>query len=293
MKRNAVSNPLKEADFKALILSLAKKFNPLQIICFNRRFSSAEINGCFIDPSVVQIGHYALLMVTESQIRIDYEVQDYANAHYKQGTVTILCHNRAAIEDAIKANSRFFIGVFTNGELLYSQNGLPEFNFNTPFIPLEAAQGAQKHFNHRLPLAEGFLQGAAQCLSTNQHKVGLFMLHQAMEQGCIALIRVHIAYRLEMHNLHRLLRLSLCFSEKPYRLFVTGMANDERLFDMLIKSYSQARYKDDFSVDKQDAEQLYDRVSAFLTLVRKMCESKITELQQQADVYENALLKEA
>lgn len=293
MKRNNVSSPLNEAHFKELILLLAKKFNPLQIICFNRRFSSAEINGCFIDESLVQSGYYALLMVTESTMRIDSEVQDYANAHYKQGTVTILCHNRVAIEEAIKANSRFFIGVYTKGELLYSQNGLPEFDFDTSFMPVEAAEGAKKHFNHRLPLAEGFLNGAAQCLLKDQHKVCVFMLHQAMEQCCIALIRVHIAYRLEMHNLHRLLRLSLCFSEQPYKLFVTGKTSDERLFDLLIKSYSQARYKDSFSVDKQDAELLYDRVSAFLILAKGMCESKITELQQQAELYENALLKEA
>lgn len=293
MKLNSVSNPLNEPHFKELILLLTKKFDPLQIICFGRRFSSAEINGCFINRSLVQTGHYALLMVTESPIRIDYEVQDYANAHYKQGTVTILCHNRAAIEEAIKANSRFFIGVYSVGELLYSQNGLPEFDFNTPFVPLEAAERAKAHFNHRLPLAEGFLQCAEQSLLKDQHKVCVFTLHQAMEQACIALIRVHIAYRLEMHNLHRLIRLSLCFSERAYQHFVTGKANDERLFNLLIKSYSQARYKDSFFVEKQDAELLYHRISAFLTLVREMCESKIIELQQQAELYENALLKEA
>ncbi|WP_316816706.1 HEPN domain-containing protein [Pedobacter nyackensis] len=263
MKRSSISNPLNEPHFKDLILLLAKKFDPLQIICFSRRFSSVEINGSFIDSSLVQSGHYALLMVTESQIRIDYEVQDYVNAHYKQGTITILCHNRATIEEAIKANSRFFMSVYTEGELLYSQNGLPEFDFNARFVPLQAAEGAQNHFDHRLPLAEAFLQGAAECLLKDQHKVCVFMLHQAMEQACIALIRVHIAYRLEMHNLHRLLRLSLCFSDRPYKLFVTGMANDERLFDILMKSYSQARYKDSFSVEKQDARLLYDRVSAF------------------------------
>ncbi len=287
------SNPLNEVHFRELILLLAEKFDPIQIICFSRRFSSAEINGCFINSSLIQNGHYALLMVTEGQNRIDSEVQDYANAHYKQGTVTILCHSRATIEEAIKANSRFFIGVYTKGELLYSQNGLPEFCFDAPFVSFEAADAAKKHFNQRLPLAEGFLHGAAQCLSKDQDKVCVFMLHQVMEQACIALIRVHIAYRLEMHNLHRLLRLSLCFSDRPYKVFVTGIADDERLFDILIKSYSQARYKDSFSVDKQDAELLYDRVSTFLTLVREMCESKIAELQQEADLYENALLKEA
>ena len=292
MKRNCVSKPLNEVHFKELILSLAKKFDPLQIICFSRRFSSAEISGCFIGESLVQSGHYALLMVTESQIRFDHEVQDYVNAHYKQGTVTILCHSKASIEEAIKANSRFFIGVYTSGELLYSQNGLPEFDFEPSFIPLDVAECAQKHFTHRLPLAEGFLHGAVQCLLKDQHKVCVFMLHQAMEQACIALIRVHIAYRLEMHNLHRLLRLSLCFSEKPYGFFVTGNVNDDRLFDMLIKSYSQARYKDSFSVDKQDAGLLYDRVSTFLTLAREMCEIKIAELQQQGEAYENALLNE-
>ncbi|WP_285059812.1 HEPN domain-containing protein [Pedobacter ginsengisoli] len=288
MKQNSVSNPLHETHFKELILSLAKKFEPLQIICFNRRFSSSEVNGCFVNTTSDRSGHYALLMVTEGAMRIDHEVQDYTNTHYRQGTVTILCHSKDAVTESIKANSRFFMGVYTTGQLLYSHNGLQEFDFNTSFIPLQAAEKAQKHFDRRLPLADGFLQGAAGCLAKCQYKVCVFMLHQAMEQCCIALIRVHIAYRLEMHNLHRLLRLSLWFSEIPYKMFVTGRNDDERLFDVLIKSYSQARYKDDFSVDGQDAEELYDRVSAFLTATREMCKSKIVALNEEADLYKQS-----
>jgi HEPN domain-containing protein len=165
-----------------------------------------------------------------------------------------------------------------------------EVGFNTSFIPLVAAEKAQKHLDHWLPLAEGFLQGAAECLAKCQYKVCMFMLHQAMEQCCIGLIRVHIAYRLEMHNLHRLLRLSLCFSDITYKMFVTGKSDDDRLFEVLIKSYSQARYKDDFSVDGHDAEKLYDRVSTILMVVLEMCKIKITALNYEADLYKNSLV---
>jgi len=149
------------------------------------------------------------------------------------------------------------------------------------FDPHLAAAKAQKHFEYRIALADGFLQGAAECFANRQYNVSTFMLHQVAEQCCIALLHVYLDYRLHIHNLNRALRLCGCFSDRPLKLFASGGLNDHRLLDLLIKSYSHSRYKDDFVVAQEDAEKLYGRVCSFVALTREMCIDKIEFLKTE------------
>lgn len=281
-----------EADhavhFREFIQRLAQKFEPLQIFSFSKNTCTQNKQGCFNESPVSFKCDYCLLVVTETATRIDYEMQDFANTYYRHGTITLICHGRQSVMDAVQHNSRFFISVLTTGKLLYSNDGLLDGDLKPSYIPTKGAVKALKHYNHRMPLANGFLMCASECLEKEQFGICAFMLHQAVEQACICLVRVHIAYRSEFHNLYRLLRLCQCFSEKPFQLFLST-SEDERLFDIMAKSYSGSRYKDDFSVSWQDAESLYQRVASFLLLVKKMCDDKIELLDQEGALY--AVLK--
>jgi HEPN domain-containing protein len=270
--------------FDLLIRSIANKFEPLQIFRFSKSSIIQTDQGCFNNDQVSFHCNYCLLLVTESATRIDYEVQDFVNSQYDQGLITVICHGQKTIKEAIQANNRFFISVFTSGNLLYSKDGITSSPPIPLFVPTKAASKALKHYSYRLPLAEGFLLCASECLEKEQYGIGAFMLHQAVEQTCICMVRVHIAYRSEFHNLYRLLRLCLCFSNRPYQLFLST-PEDERLFDVMAKSYSGARYKDDFSVSKQDAESLFQRTRSFIDLATEMCEVKIKQLKQQAAIF--------
>ena len=267
--------------FKEFVKQLVQKFQPLQIFCFAKTTLLEQTQGCFLEHEIKYNCNYCLLLVTENVARIDYEVQDFANAHYRQGLVTIICHSKESINEAIQANSRFYLAVYSGAKMIYSHNGLLQTEPLPLFIPTKAALKAVKHFDHRMPLADGFLAGAAECLNQQQYGICAFLLHQVVEQSCITLIRIHMAYRSEFHNLYRLLRLCTCFSNKPYKLFLSK-PEDERLFDVLAKSYSSARYKDGFSVSADDAQQFYNRVLAFVDLSKTMCREKIAQLEQEA-----------
>lgn len=271
--------------FKTFVKSLIQKFQPQQLFCFAKKSISEQTDGCFMDQGTIYNCHYCLLIVTETPTRIDHEIQEFANVHYKQGMITILCHGRETISEAIKANNRFFITVCNSGHLLYSHDGMTQPELPVRFIPTQSGLKAKKQLNHRMPLAEGFLTGAHQCLINGQYNVCTFMLHQAVEQCCIILIRVHMAYRSEIHNLKRLLSLCNCFSNKPFKMLLSGSPDDERLFDLLIKSYSEARYGDHFSIELEEAQQLYDRITDFVSLAKTMCKEKIQKLENIAVSY--------
>lgn len=280
--------PLKlsaEADhiiyFREFIQQLTQKFEPLQIFSFSQNSYTHKSQGCFNDNQVYFKCDYCLLAITESATRVDYEMQDFANMNYRHGTITVICHGRQSVKDAVQHNSRFFIWVLTRGKLIYSKDGLLYSDPIPPFIPTKGAIEIVKHYEYRMPLADGFLMCASECMEKEQYGICAFMLHQAVEQACICLVRVHIAYRSEFHNLYRLLRLCMCFSERPFQLFLST-PEDERLFDVMAKSYSGSRYKDDFAVSRQDAGSLYQRVASFLLLAKELCNEKIELLVQEA-----------
>lgn len=274
--------------FRDFVQRLAQKFEPMQIFSFSRNTCTQNTDGCFNESPVFFKCDYCLLVVTETATRIDYEIQDFANTYYRHGTTTIISHGRQSVMDAVQHNSRFFISVLATGKLLYSNDGLLGGDTIHPYISTKGAVKALKHYGHRIPLADGFLMCASECLKKEQFGICAFMLHQAVEQACICLVKVHIAYRSEFHNLYRLLRLCTCFSQRPFQLFLST-PEDERLFDVLAKSYSGSRYKDDFTVSRQDAESLYKRVASFLLLVKEMCDDKIELLDQEASLH--AVLK--
>jgi len=274
--------------FREFIQRLAQKFEPLQIFSFSQNGYTHYSQGCFNDHQGYFKCDHCLLVVTETATRIDYEMQDFANTYYRHGTITIICHGKHSIMDAVQHNSRFFISVLATGKLLYSKDGLLDGDPIPPFVPTKGAIKALKHYEHRISLADGFLMCASECLEKNQFGICAFMLHQAVEQACICLVRVHIAYRSEFHNLYRLLRLCQCFSERPFQLFLST-PEDERLFDVMARSYSGSRYKDDFTVSRQDAERLYQRVASFILLAKDMCDEKIELLAQEASLH--AILK--
>lgn len=281
-----VSAEIPKHHFSKFIKHLVEKFQPLYIYCFAKTIEITNKEGCFIQDSTDGNYQYFLLMVTESVTRIDHEVQEYANTHYPFGSITILSHGQRTIGEAINDNNKFFITVYNQGQLLYSHNGMSNLDFNRKFIPTQSANKAQKHFDHRIQLAEGFLHGSGECLAHQDYTIGTFLLHQVVEQCCIVLIQVHLAYRSEIHNLLRMLCLCRSFSDRPIKAFLSDSAEDERLFNLLLKSYSGSRYASGFSISQHDAQVLFERTSSFVVLVKEMCAAKIQELTHEALLFQ-------
>lgn len=264
----------REEHFRNFLQLLVQKFQPTRIISFGTQTLKNEISGCFASKQVIH-QHYCLLVCTESSARIEYELQDFANAHYLNGQVTILCHGETAVQEGIESQNRFFSTVLAHGKPLYTKNGFFDLEFKASLDPAKSLAKAEKHFFHRISLAGGFLESAYTSLQKGQYNVATFLMHQAVEQSCILLIRVHIDYRTEFHNLHRLMGLTRCFSDLPIELMIGDRPADKKLFSLLTSSYGKARYAPDFQVSQKDAEELYQKVSALFELTKNLCAAKM------------------
>lgn len=67
-------------------------------------------------------------------------------------------------------------------------------------------------------------------------------------------------YRIEVHNLSRLLTISTLYSDDLTQVFPTR--TDKRIleFDLLKRAYSESRYKDDFEPEPQQVKTLLGQV---------------------------------
>jgi len=218
-------------------------------------------------------------MITTEATRIEHEVQDYVNRLFDKAGITIIVHGLETVTNAISQGNRFFTAVCRDGMQLYTANGL-RLNMDYPDLnPATTQAKAEKHYYHRYAMALGFMEAAEECLEKEYYNNAIFMLHQAVEQACIAMIRVFMAYRSDMHNLSRLLNLCGCFSGEPAALFPRKTPEDQRLFQLLLKSYSDARYKDEYKVTRQDAEILCTLVRALIELTEELCIDRINDLR--------------
>ncbi len=269
-------------QLQCLIRSLTEKFQPEKIICFGKRITEHHESGCFLSSLNGYSCHYFLLIVTAATTRIEHEVQDFANAHYKGGKVTILVHGRETIEAAIRDHSRFFNTVYREAKLLYSADGMMQIGSYVQLNPQRTYEKALKHYQHRYHMALGFCEAASVNLDKGHYNNAVFLMHQVVEQACTAIIRVHIAYRSDIHHLGRLLDLCLCFSDEPADLFPRDTPNQERLFSILLRSYSDSRYKDEFKIGEADARLLFERVSDLLELTETLCTAKLKIFHEQA-----------
>ena len=96
-------------------------------------------------------------------------------------------------------------------------------------------------------------------------------------------------YRSDMHNLARLINLCRCFSDEPFELFPRKTAEERRLFQILIRSYSETRYKDEYQLNSADAEKLFTQVVEFLKLIKAFCNKRLEQYRQIAEAPETEL----
>lgn len=254
-------NPVKDLDY--LLTRLVTKYNPLQILSFNHICEKKQLKGCFGTAEEEISNAYYLLMVTEDSKRIENSVQDFSTAHYDKGEVIIIVHGKQAIDKSISEGDRFFRTVYQQGKLLYSMDS---FHWNSSFeIPdiNHNKEVKNQHFDRGMMRARGFFNCAKESLASSDLQVCAFLLHQAVEQYCIASISLHMEYRCNIHNLYRLVMLSRCFTENLYKIFLSTDA-DQQLFKKLTQGYIGCRYRSDFDISIEDLKKLVCRINRVL-----------------------------
>jgi uncharacterized protein len=187
-------------------------------------------------------------------------------------------HSLYSVNKALQEGRIFFSSIYHRGILVYDASDTP---LSPPTIHknIDYLENFQAHWNRHFGLAKKFLNGASYYIKTDSPTVAAFLLHQATEFTCIALIKACLDYRPATHNLSRLLVLTENFSPDPSCAFPQTTDDELDLFRTLLHAYSDARYNENYKVPIEKAKKLRQRVKDLQDISEKLYNYRLSMIR--------------
>jgi HEPN domain-containing protein len=182
--------------------------------------------------------------------------------------IHVLVHYATAVLNAINYGDRFFSRAFTcpalylSGDLLLPKAKLAGKAFN-----FDLGQANWERWHKQ---AKEFLRGAEYYLSVDANSAALFSLHQSAECILIAIVRAVLGYRINSHNLLRLLRVTQIFTNDLTLVFDLDSNAGKANFHALKEAYINVRYRDNYEPDAKALEALFPIVSKLVLLAERV-----------------------
>ncbi|RYE59201.1 MAG: HEPN domain-containing protein [Sphingobacteriales bacterium] len=182
--------------------------------------------------------------------------------------VTALVHHASELFTAWENDNRFFNEalhcpvIYLSGELL-----LPIPKLLNRKAGNEAATVKWLHWYNQ---GRGFLNGGEFYLQQGDRNAALFSLHQCAECVMIALIRVALGYKINNHNLSRLLSITEMFTSDIRAVFYITNTKRAAHFETLKQAYINVRYKDDYQAEFITVKEIFSVVQDFVIVAEKV-----------------------
>lgn len=271
-----------EQNLKQAITGIAADIDPEKIICYGTR-TWLDNTWSGFDPVLASniSTDFDLLIITKPGQKLkDHEVLDRVAGYITQETrIVAIVHSLYAVTEALEQGRPFFSTVYKHGILVYDSSGIP-LTIPRPTDKLDHQMEIESYCDHHFGLSTKFFDGASYYITSGSAALAVFMLHQATEHACMALIKACLGYRPTTHNLSRLLALTENFSALPSYLFPQTSDEEEELFKTLLRAYSDVRYTENFKMPIEKAEILRKRVKELQEIAIDLYEKKVKPTSQ-------------
>lgn len=185
-------------------------------------------------------------------------------------------HGMEFVNHELREGNYFFGDIKKEGVLLFTTNRYQladKREMSLGEIQTKAQRDYDKWFNS----ANGFYKQYEYALKDKEHNIAAFQLHQATERYYGAIQLVFTGYKPKTHNLEDLGHLAKACDMEFSKVFPQATADEIRRFDLLKRAYVDARYSDDYVINKEDLEYLSGRVQFLRKLTEEICGNKIKE----------------
>ncbi|MBD1384602.1 HEPN domain-containing protein [Mucilaginibacter rigui] len=231
--------------------------------------------GTHPDPNT-----FYLLIITEEKNKMpEHQILDKIEKICSSLiNVCAIVHKSDAFLRALEDGSRFFINALRKNKIAYRSSKLELPELRNPDEKSIKSQ-LEAIWNRWGKQGKDFLDTSLTCFDDGNDNLAVFLMHQAVESTLSAIIRVNLGYRLSIHNLARQLRITLIFTDDLKNVFDFNLTEDVQLFELLQTSYSAARYKDDFKVDKETVKALSDKVCKLFITAEGIYQQVVKQLK--------------
>lgn len=267
--------------FKNTLAKIVEAITPEKIISFGSRTDYYEYWSNFLPiGSSHHFTYHDLLIVTKSDDeRREHEILEKISKYNKAPIrITAVVHSITAVNKAILEGSMFFVTMCHKGTVVYDTNNFPLAVPNKDLNELDLRLQTEKDWHQSFGLAQRFQKVAVNSAVDELHDIALLMLHQAVEHTCIAIIKYVTGYRPVTHNLNRLLWLMENFTFEGTAVFPQVTKEETELFNVLLRAYSDVRYKYDYKVSGNTVFTLIERVSLLMGVAEELYHKKRNSL---------------
>jgi HEPN domain-containing protein len=221
--------------------------------------------------------YYLLALLCSNETLQEHEIANKLEDKLKpMAKVFIFAHKLSGLKKALQAERRFFIGALSTKTAIYKAE-----DFEMPELPILTTEQikvkAQLDFTKWNVQAQDFLRGARYYKELKSYNLAAFSLHQAVESVFIGIIKSVLGYKINVHNLPRMLRISLMFTEEFRNALQLDTEDGSKLFEALRSAYTNARYVSNYEVDAETVNALDGLAVKLLNAGKKVYE----EFEQQ------------
>lgn len=141
---------------------------------------------------------------------------------------------------------------------------------------------SREYYKDKYSTAESFLKGVKFYYDDVNYRMASFMLHQAVENYCLAINLSASLYSPKEHNIVKNIKATTRFTSVVTEIFHTDTDEDKRLLNLLKRAYVEGRYNKNFNITKEDIEALMKRVKKLRVVAKRACLDKIKEHKERA-----------
>lgn len=256
---------------------------PEKIILFGSYAKGKQVEHRFVGKDGIKyeyISDYDFLVVTKNNNIKEFELEDIINNRVGdfEPSINIQVHEIDYINEGLEFGQYFFTDIIKEGILLYDTNKVT-FSMPRRLTAKEEQEKAKNYFDIWFPSGKGFLNSVQFNLIAGELKIAAFELHQSVESLYYATLLVFTGYKPKTHNLAKLRKQAKVHSEDLFLVFPIETSKEEsHLFDLLKRSYIDARYKPDYAITREELEALIQRVKRLQNIVEHICTEKIKSL---------------
>jgi len=206
----------------------------------------------------------------EDKIRLEFNNQRLTKKH----NVTLIIESLEKVNSELEKDRYFFSDIKEEGVLLYSAEGC-ELSESKEWSEKERRNIAREDYKYWFNSGLSFFDTAFNRIKKNDCVKAAFQLHQATECFYHCTLLVLTGYKYKSHDLEKLNRLCLNYSNKFLAIFPETKKEQRNCFKLLKVAYIEARYNKEYKINKTQLKYLFERVEKLKDVTEEVCKSKI------------------
>ncbi|WP_149524391.1 HEPN domain-containing protein [Sphingobacterium hotanense] len=278
----------KQNDILKILEIIKEVAVPEKVILFG-----SFARGDWVDDEYVENGatytyrsDFDFLVVTRDSKLLELEIKNRIENRTRSSRhpVNPLVHDLKHINYGLERGQYFFKSIIESGILLFDTKSF-DFVKSRALSIEEQREQALCYYNNwiesgvrLLRIAEvAFDISLEEDLAMNEV---LFLLHQTAEKFYAGLGLIYNGYKPKTHSIKEYRNYTKEISEEINKIFLypESSSKEEELFEILQKSYIDARYKQDFYVNKADVKSILEKIQILKVLTIKYSLKKLNSI---------------